>query len=113
MGNRVVLNGKSYDLPDGSVSIINKKIYINGKEWNAEGEVNLKNFDTVNIEIHGDVNEIKTNGSVIVHGHVKVDIDAGGSVRCGDVGGDVDASGSVHCGDVRGRVDAGGSVHRK
>ena len=104
--NVCVVNGKRYKLPDGSVSIINDEIYVNGKKY-----VDGKDFKekTLNITIEGNVNNIETpSGKVTVNG------DAGNvSTTSGDITikGQVSGGVSTTSGDVEIGGNVGGNIH--
>lgn len=106
--NIININGKSISVQGNNISIVNNKVYVDGKlvEEGLTGDVK--------ITFEGELANLDSSASVTVNGNVKGDIDASGSVTVyGDVGGDVDASGSVTCGNVGGDVDASGSVSFK
>lgn len=109
-GSRITINGKTFNLPSGTVSICNDKVYVNGKV--IEEEIILKAMDTktINITVMGDCGDINANGDVKVKGDVRGSIDAGGDVTCGNVNGDVDTGGDVVCKNIGGSIDAGGNV---
>lgn len=92
----MTINGKTKEVQNGSISIINDKIFINGKEINTD-DTDLKNdFGVINIIINGNVEKVECNGSVEVKGNVSKGIDCGGSVKInGDHTGSIDAGGSV------------------
>ncbi len=121
--NQITINGKTINIPSGSICITNGEVYVNGQRYTdntddkqinivIEGNCeSLKVDHCLQVEVKGDVHGmVDAGGAVIVHGNVQKDVDAGGSVTCGDVGGDVDAGGSVKCGRVNGDIDAGGTV---
>lgn len=89
-----------------SISIINNKLYINGKEYKFE------NGNVSELEIKGNVASINSDCSITINGDVAGDVDVGGSVNIvGNVTGDIDAGGSVNIsGRHKGDIDAGGSV---
>lgn len=99
----------------------NQRIWINGKEVDAEianeittinvtGNVNTIDSQGV-VEVGGDVTGgINTQGRVEVHGDVDGNIDTQGRVSCGDVTGDIDTQGRVECGNVGGDIDCMGGV---
>jgi hypothetical protein len=105
--NTVIINGKSMSVVGNNISVINDKVYVDGKlvEEGLSGNVT--------ISFEGDLASLKTSGSATIHGNVMGDVDAGGSVKCGNVSKSVDAGGSVTCLNVGGDVDAGGSVSMK
>lgn len=109
-GNRVTINGKTYDLPNGNISIINEKIYVNGKEFKTD---EFKNDNRkIEITIEGDVGQASCQGSMTITGSVREGVDCGGSVSiAGDVNGDVNCGGSVSIkGNIFGDLTSGGSV---
>lgn len=89
-----------------NISIINNRLYINGKEYVFED----KNISE--LEIKGNVGALSSDCSISINGDVKGDIDIGGSINIiGNVTGDIDAGGSVNIsGSHKGDIDAGGSV---
>lgn len=106
-GSTVTVNGKTYNLPPGNVSIINGTILVNGRVWNEADPV----AGVVELHIIGDPLSVETDASVIVKGSVKGNVTAGGSVQCGEVSGGVSAGGSIQAaGKLGGSISAGGSV---
>ena len=101
--NRIVVNGKDIVCNRSNVSIINNKVFVDGKEVSDKA---TKNCD---VYIYGDVEHIECKGSVKCN-NVKGNIQAGGSVNCDDVGGNINCGGSCNCDDVSGSVTAGGSI---
>ena len=86
--SRITVNGQSFNVSGGSVSIINGVIVVGGNTVisGLSGDVNIK--------WEGDLTSLKTDSSV----------------TCGNVGGNVEAGGSVNCNDVKGSVSCGGSL---
>lgn len=88
--NKVNINGKTYSAPDGvSVSVINGKVYFNGKL-----QENLNDWKEKNIEIivEGDCKEVKADvGNITIKGSVEGNVNADtGNIRIeGDVQGNV------------------------
>ncbi len=106
--NKVVINGKKYEIPNGNISIINGKIYVNGKEFTEE-----LNSEIVDVVVYGDVSQINCEGNVVINGNAET-IYCGGNCEVEkDVSGDIKAYGSVNCGNVKGNVSAGGIVKCK
>lgn len=102
--NRIVINGKEIKCNGNNISIIDNKVFVDGKIISEEA---IKDSD---IHIYGDVENIECQGSVEcnnVNGYIK----AGGSVNCDDVGGNINCGGSVNCDTVKGNIIAGGSVN--
>lgn len=124
----VNVNGKVYNIPNGkSISVINDKVFVDGKLFAGEEDSNVKtinitiegNVDTVEVdscnklEINGDVNgPLITGGSATVSGNVSQGVQTGGSLKCGDIGGNVNAFGSVKCGDIKGAITSYGAITR-
>lgn len=118
----IVINGRVYK--GGNLSVIDGKVFIDGKEQPEEnakifeikivGNVEHLEVGRGNVSIEGNVTGgIKCGGSVDVTGKVEGNVDCGGSAEIGgDVIGNVDAGGSSNIsGNVSGDVDAGGSVY--
>jgi len=104
--NTVYVNGKKYTLPNGSVSVINNKVYWNGKlvedcdllkektinitiEGNVEGDVKCDTIKSINIK--GSCKNIEThNGTVKIGGDIIGNVSThNGSVNCYNIHGDV------------------------
>lgn len=111
IGSSVTINGKTWTAPPGtSVSVVNGNVYFDGKKADDIADA-TKDEQIVNIEIHGPVGSVETNGTVAVDGNVLGDVRADGSVNCGEVHGSVAAGGSVKSkGNINSNVQAGGSV---
>ncbi len=125
--NTINVNGKTFHVPNArSISVVNDKIYVDGKLFNTEEDDSKKinividgNVDSISvescdkIEIIGDVNcHLEAGGSVTVGGSVYKDVQAGGSLKCGDIGGNVNCMGSVNCRVIKGSITAFGSITR-
>ena len=96
--NTVNINGKTYTAPDGvSVSVINKKVYFNGKL--AEDFKDWKE-KKIEIIIEGNCKEIKCDsGNITINGNVEGDAssDAGNITVKGDVKGNA----KTDCGNIK------------
>ena len=92
---------------EDSISIINNKLYINGKEYKSNNKNTISN-----LEIKGNVSSINSDCNITINGDVKVDISSKGSINIsGNVSGDIDADGSVNIsGRHKGNINANGSV---
>ncbi len=101
--NRIVINGKEIKCNGNNVTVINNKVFVDGKE------VSNKAIKNSNIYIYGNVKKIKCEGSVQCN-DVEGDIQCGGSVSCDDVGGNINCEGSCNCDRVNGSVTASGSI---
>lgn len=101
--NKIIVNGKTIQCTGNNVSVINNKVFIDGKEISNEAG---KNSD---IHIYGDVKNIECEGSVECN-NVQGYIQCKGSVNCDDVGGNINCGGSCNCDNVNGSVTAGGSI---
>jgi hypothetical protein len=95
--NVVNINGKTYTAPDGvSISVINNKVYFNGKL-----QEDFNNWKEKNIEIivEGNCKEVKADaGNITIDGNVEgnVNADVGNISIVGDVRGIVTAD----CGNI-------------
>ena len=105
--NTVNINGRQYTAPDGvSVSVINNKVYFNGKlaeDFNNSKEKNIE------INIEGNCKELKTDsGNITINGNVEgnVKTDTGNINISGDIYKDVNTdTGNVMCrGNINGNV---------
>ena len=107
MANTVIVNGKKYTLPGGSVSVIGNKVYCNGKLVEDCSEIKEKNItivvngnvdkvstDTSNITINGNVNNVETDtGDIKITGDVSGNVSSDtGDIRCGNIGGNAKTS---------------------
>jgi hypothetical protein len=104
--NVVNINGRTYSAPDGvSVSVINNKVYFNGKL-----QEDLTNWKEKNIEIIvcGNCKEVKADaGNINIKGNVEgnVNADAGNISIEGDVRGNVTADcGNISANHISGNV---------
>ena len=113
--NTVNVNGKNYEVPNGcSVSVINGKIYFNGKLAD-----DFKNYNDKKIEIIivGNCGEVKADaGNINIKGNVEgnVNTDAGNISIEGDVKGNVTADcGNISANHISGNVstDCGNISH--
>ena len=96
--NKVSINGKTYTAPDGvSVSVINNKVYFNGKlaeDFNNWKEKNIE------IKVEGNCKEVKADaGNITVEGNVEGDAssDAGNITVRGDIKGNA----KTDCGNIK------------
>lgn len=111
---RMIINGQPVDLSKcqsfNSVVIGNGGVFIDGK--NVSGSFMNGSFGpNINIQIQGDVQNLKAAGSVTVEGHAKNVESSGRCTIHGDVKGNIKSSGTVTCKDVYGDIDASGSVY--
>ena len=92
---------------EDSISIINNKLYINGKEYKSNSKNTISD-----LEIKGNVSSINSDCNITINGDVKGDISSKGSINIsGNVNGDIDAGGSVNIsGHHKGNIDANGSI---
>lgn len=104
---QVVINGQTYEIPDGATVSVNAygKVIVNGAEYSAE-----EGSTKIEVRVLGAVGKVTAErGSIIVHGEVG-EVVAGGSVDCGRVKGNIQAGGSVKASSVGGSIQSGGSV---
>ena len=106
--NYVTINGKRIIVPDGSVSIINDKVFVNGKEYLQSGD--LEKATEIRVVINGTLELLETSKSISLTGDIKGNVTALGSINCDRIGGDVYSGGSVSCDNVGGNVFSDGSV---
>ena len=86
---KVVVNGRVYNTPDGaSVSVINNKVYVDGKLYEDFSENKEKN---IKITIEGDIQAVKVDcGDITVHGNANSVTGVNGDIKInGDVAGNV------------------------
>jgi len=110
MAASVTINGVTIT-GSRSVSILNGKVIVDGKE------VDTGESKTINIEVKGDIQSLSADhcASIAVTGSVDTLKTVSGSVECADVKGSVTTmSGSVRCGSVSGSVSTmSGSIRHK
>ena len=100
--NVVIVNGKRYETDGGSISVVNDKVYCNGKLL-----TDCEKGKNINIIIEGNVDgNIETaSGNITVKGSCRSVNTTSGDVECGDVNGDVKTvSGDVKCRSIGGSV---------
>ena len=111
--NVCIINGVKIEIPNGkNIRMDGNKIFVDGIEIDTK-DTDLYGAKTVNVEIYGDVIDVKCNGNVTVKGNVLNGIDCGCSVTVnGNCDGTIDCGGSATIGgNVRGSIDAGGFVN--
>lgn len=103
---RVVLKGDHIVKKDGVW-------YVDGKEADTSS-VGMTEFDTVNIEINGDVTNLSTTtGDVVVNGSCVSLRTGSGDVKCGDALSVSTGSGDVRCSKITGSISTGsGDIYR-
>lgn len=102
MGN-VIVNGKVYNC-DGNISIIDDKVYCNGKLIVDPTEIHAKK---INIEITGNVDKLKSSaGNINIIGDCNNVMSTSGDITIkGNISGNVNTtSGDVKCGQINGNV---------
>ena len=110
--SKITINGKTYS--GSSHTIINDKIFIDGKEIIDD---NLKSSKILNIKIEGGISEcaILNCNSIQVIGNVKnLDNQNGDISITGNIEGDVDnQNGDIQCQNINGDIDIqNGSVYK-
>ena len=95
--NRIIINGKSFDVSGNNISISGNSITVDG--ITIQGDLN----GIVEIKFEGDLANLESH-NVKVYGNVMGDIDAH-NVECKNVGGNVKAH-NVNCDDIQGNVNA-------
>ena len=97
--NKVNINGRTYTAPDGcSVSVINNKVYFNGKLAEDFNDWKEKNIE---IKIEGNCTEVKADaGNITIEGNVEGDASSdAGNIK---IRGDVKGNAQTDCGNIRG-----------
>jgi len=102
--NRVVVNGKEY-----AGKTVELKIVVDGED------VGICVDKEINIEVHGDVDEIHTASGDVKANNVGKVKTVSGDVHCDDVSGDVTTvSGDVKANSIHGKVKTiSGDIHNK
>lgn len=111
--NTVTVNGKTYNLPNGNVSVIGNIVYCNGKivtncdEFEAkeiyivvQGDNNTVSSDGANITVNGNANNVSAkSGDIWICGNAN---------EASTVSGDIKVMGSIHgnCKTVSGDIKA-------
>lgn len=113
--NTVIVNGKRYEIPSGNISIINNKVYCNGKSVIDTNDFTEKN---IKIVIQGNVEgDVKTDcGDIEVTGNCRSVISTSGDINIkGSVGFSVKStSGDITCGEVHGDIQTvSGNIENK
>jgi hypothetical protein len=75
-----------------SISVVNNKVYINGKLVSEIEDCKEKNIE------------------VVINGNVTGDVEVQGRLECGDIGGNVDIQGNMTCQTIKGDVDCQGNI---
>ena len=117
----IIINGRVIHAEGSSVSIINGKVRVNGKQISnldeiQDKEVNISISGVQNLEVDyctqvnltGNAKSVRTqSGDIQISGNVDGDVSSmSGGISCGDVAGNVrTASGDVECGNVTGNVN--------
>lgn len=96
--SRVTVNGRTIVVNGGSISVVNGRVFVDGKEY-TDNDIFKKGYSIQNVTIEGCVGSVDCGGSVTVKGNVDGDIDCGGSVSIsGEHKGSIDCGGSVKIG---------------
>lgn len=108
----VIINGKTYGSETGSVSIINGKVIIDGKDMTPDSkEINVTingNVETLNVDTANKIQVIGSCGSLVSHnGEINIDGNVSGNVE--------NRNGNIDCMNVGGNVSTrnGNIKHRK
>lgn len=103
--NRVVVNGKTYNLPNGSVSVINNKVYHNGKLVTDCDEIKEKE---IKITIEGDACDVSLDcGEIVVKGNANNVKSSNGNIKIeGDIAGNAKTTnGNIKAKHIHGNAD--------
>lgn len=120
----ICINGKKIEAPNGNISVINNKVYCNGKlisdiekdfvekeiKITIEGDAGNIQTDSGDVTVKGSCGTVETaSGDVSVSGGVDGDVSTqSGDVKCGAVmhGNVKTMSGDITCGKVSGNVSS-------
>lgn len=98
--NKLFINERSYNVTGTNVSVVGRKLYVNGKLVETISKEEAEN--TVHIRFEGDLANLNCTSCEIA-GNVEGHVD-GTNIKCGDVQGNVDGT-NITCGNVAGDVD--------
>lgn len=112
----IIINGKRFNY-SGSLSIINGKYFVDGKEVKDWNEF-TKDQKTINISIEGNVDKLTVDccETVTITGNCgKVKTTSGDIEIGGNVDGDVESvSGDIECGNISGDAKTvSGNIRRR
>ena len=93
-------NGKTVTVSGKNVSIINGKIFVDGKEHTVEG----KTIDIDTVIVEGNCNKLECI-SAEIRGDAKGDVECTSLICGGDIHGNVDST-NIKCRDIKGSVDS-------
>lgn len=109
MSNQITVNGKTHIIPDGAnVFIRNNEVTVNGEI--VFSGIALTTGCNITVEVHGDVNIVKSDNNVVVHGNVGSYVDAGNNVTANDINGDVSAGNNIKAKHISGKAVAGNNI---
>ena len=94
---RITINGKSFR--GKNIRAENGNVYVDEKLVSDE-----KGTPKIEIVVEGNLENLRSDGSISVEAQHVGPVDAGGSVQCGDVIGNVDCGGSIQCGNISGNI---------
>ena len=104
----VFCNGKRITVNGNDISIINDKIYVDGKEYVP----NEKLIGDIKIVINGNVENVESYANLEIHGNVN-NVKSNSNFTCNDVKGDVKSNGTLTCRDILGTVKSNGIINCK
>jgi hypothetical protein len=106
--NRVNINGRCISVQGNNISVINGKVFVDGKEYKEQPE----KTEQIILKIEGAVQQLNIDDSVSIEGDVTAEhIRVNGSINCRNIKGSIEAKGSINCDDIEGKVKAGGSIN--
>lgn len=110
-GNKTIINGHTIEGNFKSVSVVNGKIYLDGKEYKPTNEDGTeREIEVVQLIINGNVNTVDSTVDVSVNGEVGTvragrDVQIEGNVNSVSAGRDIDVDG-----DIKGNAKAGRDI---
>lgn len=108
--NSKTITGKTITIINGKITIDGKDVTPEGKEINISVEGNVEKIEAdafTKLIISGNAGNIRTSvGDIEVKGSVSGSVDTqSGDIDCGDVGGNASTmSGDINCGSIKGNA---------
>lgn len=85
-------------------------IIISNNRIMADGKIVYESGEPLIVEIHGDVNNVRTDGDLYVKGSVFGSVESKSYVECKEIHGDVYAENNVYVSSVKGNISSKNTV---